>query len=65
MEVWDLYDRQRNIIGEHVRGNEMPENGYHLVVHVWVHSSDGKYLMSQRSRSKATYPLMWECVFQG
>lgn len=62
MEIWDLYDRQRHVIGEHIRGRELPENGYHLVVHVWVRSSGGKYLMSRRSRNKSSYPLLWECV---
>ena len=62
MEIWDLYDRERNVIGEHVRGNEMPEGGYHLVVHIWIKNPDGKYLMTQRSKTKKTCPLKWECV---
>jgi len=62
MEIWDLYDRQRRLIGEHMRGSKMPKHGYHLVVHVWVRRSDGKYLMTRRSRSKASCPLMWECT---
>lgn len=62
MEIWDLYDRERRLIGEHVRGTELPEGGYHLVVHVWVRSDDERYLMTRRSRRKATCPLMWECV---
>ena len=49
MEIWDLYDRYRNIIGEHIRGKELPENGFHLVVHIWVKNSKGQYLISQRS----------------
>ena len=62
MEIWDLYDKERNVIGEHIRGNEMPEGGYHLVVHIWIKNPDGKYLMTQRSKTKKTYPLKWECV---
>ena len=62
MEIWDLYDRKRNVIGEHIRGNEMPEGGYHLVVHIWIKNPDGKYLMTQRSKTKKTCPLKWECV---
>lgn len=34
-EIWDLYDENRHIIGTHIRGNELPPEGYHLVVHVW------------------------------
>lgn len=62
MEIWDLYDKERNIIGEHIRGNEMPEGAYHLVVHVWIKDPAGRYLMTRRSRNKKTYPLKWECV---
>lgn len=62
MEIWDLYNRNREIIGEHIRGTEMPECGYHLVVHIWIRNSEGKYLMTQRSANKKTYPLAWECV---
>ena len=62
MEIWDLYNRNREIIGEHIRGMEMPEGGYHLVVHIWIRNSEGKYLMTQCSANKKTYPLAWECV---
>ena len=34
MEVWDLYNLNREIIGEHIWGTEVPEDGFHLVVHV-------------------------------
>lgn len=62
MEIWDLYNEEREIIGEHIRGTELPENGFHLVVHVWIKNSEGKYLMTQRSANKPTFPMMWECV---
>ena len=62
MEVWDLYSEEREVIGEHIRGTELPEDGFHLVVHVWIRNSAGKYLMAQRSANKPTFPLMWECV---
>ena len=62
MEIWDLYNLNGEIIGEHTRGTMMPENGYHLVVHVWIRNSEGKYLMTKRSANKKTFPLTWECV---
>lgn len=49
MEIWDLYNLKREVIGEHIRGTELPENGFHLVVHVWITNSEGKYLMTQRN----------------
>lgn len=63
MELWDLYDKNRNLTGrDHVRGAEIPQGCYHLVVHVWIRNSAGQYLMSQRSADRPTFPLMWECV---
>lgn len=62
-EIWDLYNEKRELIGkEHIRGEQLPIDGYHLVVHVWIRNAKGEYLISQRSASRPTYPLMWECV---
>ena len=62
-EIWDLYDENKELLGkDHVRGEQLPINGYHLVVHVWIRNSKGEYLISQRSANRPTYPLMWECV---
>ena len=61
MEIWDLYDENRNPVGHtHIRGNVIPEGCYHLVVHVWIRNSKGEYLISQRSANRPTFPLMWE-----
>ena len=38
---------------------QLPIDGYHLVVHVWIRNSKGEYLISQRSANRPTYPLMW------
>ncbi|MBQ6120044.1 MAG: NUDIX domain-containing protein [Clostridia bacterium] len=62
MEIWDLYNENREIIGEQIRGQALPENGYHLVVHVWIRNREGHYLISQRAANRPTFPLMWECV---
>ena len=63
MEKWDLYTRNREKTGrEHVRGEKIPEGFYHLVVHIWIRNRKGEYLISQRSASRPTFPLMWECV---
>ena len=65
MEIWDLYNLDGEIIGEHIRGSQLPENGYHLVVHIWIRNSKGQYLMTKRSEKKKTFPLKWECVGGG
>ena len=62
-EIWDLYNENREFLGkDHIRGEQLPIDGYHLVVHVWIRNSKGQYLISQRSANRPTYPLMWECV---
>lgn len=63
MEIWDLYTKYRENTGrEHVRGEQIPEGCYHLVVHVWIRNSKGEYMISQRAASRPAFPLMWECV---
>jgi len=63
MEIWDLYTEKREVTGlQHIRGEELPDGLYHLVVHVWIKNPQGKYLISQRAANRPTHPLMWECV---
>ena len=34
-EIWDLYNESRELLGrDRVRGEQLPIDGYHLVVHV-------------------------------
>ena len=64
-EIWDLYDRNKQktaAIIERERVHEIPEGMYHLAVDVWVRTSDGRYLITQRSEKKPSYPLYWECT---
>jgi len=62
-EIWDLYNENREPLGkDHIRGEQLPIDGYHLVVHVWIRNSKGEYLISQRSANRPTFPLVWECV---
>lgn len=63
MELWDLYTENRIKTGEtHVRGNPLPKDKYHVVVNVWIKNSEGKYLISKRSKTRPKNPLMFETV---
>lgn len=63
MELWDLYDENRVRTGRTmIRGEEIPTDLCHLVVHVWIRNSAGEYLISQRGSDRPTFPLKWECV---
>ena len=63
MEIWDLYDENRNKTGKDcIRGEEIPEDCYHLVVHIWIKNKKGEFLISQRAEDRKQNPLKWECV---
>lgn len=63
MEVWNLYTQDRKLTNEtHIRGIEIPDNRYHLVVHVWLKNPEGKYLLTQRAANRKRLPLVWECT---
>lgn len=63
MEVWDLYKEDRTLSGKtHVRGEELPNELYHLVIHVWIRNSKGEFVVAQRSGKLLRSPMLWECV---
>ena len=46
MENWDLYDENRQLLNETMtRGNEVPANRYHLVIHVCIINKQGQLLI--------------------
>lgn len=63
MEEWDIYNKDLEKSGKTcIRGKyKLKENEYHLVVHIWLFTQDGKILLTQRSAQKETDPLKWEC----
>ena len=61
MELWDVYDINRNKTGKTaVRGEGLPEGGYHLVVHVCIIGSDGRMLIQQRQPFKHGFSNLWD-----
>lgn len=61
MELWDVYDINRNKTGKTaVRGEGLPEGGFHLVVHVCILGSDGRMLIQKRQPSKHGFSGMWD-----
>ena len=60
MELWDAYDKTGNKLGfDLVRDEPIPENIYHIVVEIFVFSTDGKVLVTQRHPDKS-WSLKWE-----
>ena len=65
MELWDIYDINRNKTGRVINRNSnqrLKEGEYHLVVEAIIINSIGKILLSKRAEFKSKYPLMWECT---
>jgi isopentenyldiphosphate isomerase len=61
MELWDLYDKNRQFINKtHIRGDKLNDGEYHIVVSIWTMSSDGHILITLRDPRKEDYPLKWE-----
>ena len=59
-EIWDIYDRDRQLTGRtHRRGEYLAEGDYHLVVHIWTVNHQGQFLLTRRSPNKG-FPNMWE-----
>ncbi len=60
MELWDVYDKDRKLVGKtHVRGVPMKKGEYHLVVFVWVFNSQGQVLLTKRAPEKQSYAGLW------
>ena len=53
MELWDIYDIDRNKTDRTMtRGAEFAEGDYHLVIHVCIFNSKGEMLFSSANHLK-------------
>ena len=58
-ELWDLYNEKGEKLNKiAIRGNEISSGEYHLVVHIWICDSNGRFLIQKRS-SKKIVPNIW------
>lgn len=66
MELWDLYDINRNKVNRTwVRGEKLQPGHYHLVIHVCIFNSNGDMLIQQRQPFKEGWPNMWDLTVGG
>ena len=66
MELWDLYTKDRDRANQTmVRGTELPEGLYHVVVHLCLFNSKGEMLIQQRQPFKEGWPDMWDITVGG
>lgn len=59
-ELWDLYDRNNNLVGVHPKGVKIPPGMYHVAVEIIATDREGHILVTQRALSKKKAPGMWE-----
>lgn len=63
MELWDVYDKNRNLTGKKIirQGKEgLKENEYGLIVAIALFNKKGEMLIQQRQSTKASFPNLWE-----
>lgn len=66
MEIWDIYDKDRNFTGKTmVEGEKFPQGAFHLVVHVCIFNSQGKMLIQHRQPFKERWPNLWDLTVGG
>lgn len=66
MELWDVYDVNRNKNGKTmVRGENFEEGAYHMVVHICIFNSKGEMLIQQRQSFKEGWPNLWDITVGG
>lgn len=61
VEIWDIVDENGVLTGKTtLRGRcRLSAGEYHLVVHIWIVSSDGKFLIQRRADDKKLMPGEW------
>lgn len=66
MEIWDIYDENRNLTGRQMeRGSELSKGDFHLVIHVCIFNSKNEMLIQRRQPWKEGWPNMWDVTTGG
>lgn len=66
MELWDVYDSNRNKTGKIIkRGDSFSNDEYRLVVHVCIFNTKGEMLIQQRQPFKKGWSNMWDITVGG
>ena len=62
MELWDIYDKNKQRTGRTMKRNDwcLQDGEYHLTVLGVVARPDGKFLITKRVMTKAWAPGWWE-----
>lgn len=66
MELWDVYDKNRNFTGRIV-GQDTPlkDDEYRIAIKVAIFNQDGEMLIQKRQLSNPKYPNLWDVSVVG
>lgn len=59
MELVDLLNNRKELVGEISERDAVPNGKFRLSVHIWIMNSNNKILIQQRSATKKKFPNMW------
>ena len=66
MEHFDLYDVNRRFVGRQIRrGERLPKDLYHIVVHLCIFNGKGRLLIQRRRDDKEGFPGLWDLSVGG
>ena len=61
MELWDIYDENRNRTGQVIeRAGHWGNEKYHLIIHVAIFDSQGRMLIQKRAKEKRAWADLWD-----
>lgn len=59
MEIVDLLNNRKELIGETCERNTVPDGKYRLSIHIWIVNDKNEILIQQRSTNRKKFPNMW------
>jgi isopentenyldiphosphate isomerase len=60
MEIWDIIDERGTKTGRTiVRGEQLQQGDYHLVVHIWIVNDKSELLIQKRAEHLKLLPGLW------
>lgn len=66
MELWDIYDKDRNLTGKVVpKGTALEENEYRINIRLAIFNDQDEMLIQKRQTTKQKYPNFWDISVAG
>lgn len=66
MELWDIYDKNRNFTGKVIpKGTSLEKGEFRLTVKLAIFNDQGEMLIQKRQSTKQKYPNLWDFSVAG